>query len=116
MITKFKLFEDVSIEEVYWRIEPKSEEYILASLKKIGVNIELYNNVKDKEIKFMIENNSPIYVARGYDKGSKSNWYFYTYGYQEFKNDHMKYIGILKLSKNEIKDFIIKSQAKKFNL
>lgn len=102
MITKFKLFEDVSIEEVYWRIEPKSEEYILASLKKIGVNIELYNHIKDKEIKFMVENHRPIYVARGYDKGDKVNWFFFKYDFHEFRSDKMKYMGKVKPESWEI--------------
>ena len=104
-----KTYEDVFTEEVYWRIEPKSEGYILASLKKIEVNIELYNSVKDKEIKFMLENNRPIYVARGYDKGDKINWFFYSYGYDEFKKDKMKFMGKVKPEKWEV-------NAYKYNL
>ena len=116
MITNFKLFEEVYTEEIYWKIEPKSEEYILASLKKIGVNIELYNQVKDKEIIFMVENKRPIYVARGYDKGDKVNWFFYKWNYYEFRDDKMKYMGSVKLTKDEIKNFIASSQADKYNL
>lgn len=97
-----KTYEDVFTEEIYWRIEPKSEEYILASLKKIGVNIELYDNVKDKEMKFMIENHRPIYVARGYDKGDKINWFFFSYSNDEFKRDKMKFMGKVKPEKWEI--------------
>jgi len=100
-----KLFEEVFTNEIYWRIEPKSEGYILASLKKIGVNIELYNNVKEKEMKFMIENNRPIYVARGYDTGDKVNWFFFSYGFDEFKRDKMKYMGKVKPDDWEVKAY-----------
>ncbi len=116
MITNFKIFEEVFTNEVYWRIEPKSEDYILASLKKIGVNIELYNNVKDKEVEFMIKNHRPIYVARGYDKGSKVNWFFYSYSFQEFKSEKMKFMGALKLTKKDIEDYRLTTQANKYNL
>jgi hypothetical protein len=116
MITNFKIFEEVFTEQVYWRIEPKSEEYILASLKKIGVNIELYDNVKKNEVYFMIKNHRPIYVARGYDKGDKVNWFFYSYSFQEFKNDKMKFMGALKLTKKDIEEFRLTSQMDKYNL
>jgi hypothetical protein len=76
-------------ESVYWRINTKSLEHILLSLKKIGLTPEdeIYDNIVNtfKDENFREIDDEFFYIGRGLDEYNTDYWYW-SYNINNFKN------------------------------
>ena len=123
MITQFKVFEDHEINEFifveYWKV-PTNKEKLIIALNKI-------EDCKLEREDFYGDNNKPKFGNRKfayvikltrtvmedvlYITKSNVNWF-----YSKDKTYENKFMGEIKVSKQEVKDYKIEQDMKKYNL
>lgn len=125
MITKFKVFEEnnelVFVE--YWKV-PTNKEKLIIALNKI-------EDCKLEREDFYSDNNKPKFGNRKFayvikltrsvihDTGysSKVNFYwFYSKDIRHIKTYENEFMGEIKVSKQEVKDYKIEKDMEKYNL
>jgi len=99
----------------FWLVRT-DEPYLLASLYKLGANDKQIDLIRKNVI---IKNNSKAYI--GINNFGRIDWNPYRgtysdYNYTSFKNTGYKYQGELELTSEDIKNWELKENTKKFNL
>jgi len=116
MITNFKIFENLDDSEKFWKVRV-DKPYFEAGLYKLNVNTNDVNsylrnkNIQNQKTKY-------VYIAPFIKiSNSRCSWNADNhYGKINFEGHGLVYQGILKITKQDIKNIKIKKEAQKYNL
>jgi hypothetical protein len=121
MITKFNLFENHELGQRYWKI--LVDDTLFVSLDKIGMPDDVKNELYEHLIDIQDHKNYK-FVMVGEDNygGEMSDWHWdfnQNRTHDEFyagTEEKYKYQGVVEVTQDEIDEWKLKNDAKKYNL
>jgi hypothetical protein len=123
MIIKFKIFENQELVQRYWKV--LIDDNLFVSLNKIGMPNDIQNDLYEHLIDIK-DDKDYKFVMVGHDHhGDDWHWDFNQARTNEFYVDTLhlnlpdgKYVyqGVVEVTQNEIDDWKLKNDAKRYNL